>query len=179
MNYHFSLPSVFHLKIESDMPSFDIVAETNKVELRHAVDNTVREITNRFDFHGVLATVTLEELTVTIQSESDFQVRQLEEMFKNQCAKRSLSTAGIDIDDKPIHSGKTHTLTLTFKEGIDQPTAKELIKRIKNAKIKVQSSIQGDKIRVSGKNRDDLQKTIALLKDAEVNLPLQFINFRD
>lgn len=161
------------------MPSFDIVSETNEVELRNAVDNAVREAGTRFDFRGVEATIELKELTVTLRSESDFQVRQLEDLFRNHCSKRNVDTAGVDIEDKPVHSGKFYSLTMTFKQGIDQPTAKEIVKYIKDVKLKVQTSIQGDKVRVTGKKRDDLQDTIAMLKKSDIELPLQFENFRD
>lgn len=161
------------------MPSFDIVSEINEVELRHAVENAHREINTRFDFRGVIATLTLDEMSVTLKSESDFQVRQLEDLFRNQCTKRGVETSGVDIEDKPVHSGKTFSLTMTFKQGIDQPTAKNIVKEIKDSKLKVQASIQGDKIRVTGKNRDDLQDTMALLKKSDIELPLQFNNFRD
>lgn len=162
------------------MPSFDIVSEINEVELRHAVDNASRELGTRFDFRGVIAKIELKDLTVTLQSESEFQVRQLEELFRNHCSKRGVNAAGAEIEDKPVHSGKTHTLTMVFKQGIDQPNAKLIVKHIKESKVKVQASIQGDKLRVTGKNRDDLQECIALLKKfEEIELPLQFNNFRD
>ncbi|STX50210.1 putative nucleotide-binding protein [Legionella busanensis] len=161
------------------MPSFDIVSEINTVELRHAVENTNREMGTRFDFRGVQSSIELSDLTVTLKSESDFQVRQLEDMFRNHCTKRNVSAAGIEIEDEPIHSGKTYSLNMKFKQGIDQPTAKEIIKLIKDHKLKVQTSIQGDKIRVTGKKRDDLQETIALLKKSDVKIPLQFENFRE
>lgn len=161
------------------MPTFDIVSEINATELRHAVENANREIATRFDFRGVEAQITLDELIVTIKTESDFQVRQLEDLFRNHCVKRGISAAGADSDEKPVHSGKTFSLKLTFKEGIDQPAAKEIVKLLKDSKIKVQASIQGDKVRVSGKSRDDLQDAIALLKKSEIELPLQFNNFRD
>lgn len=162
------------------MPSFDIVSETNEVELRNAVDNAVREVGTRFDFRGVEASIELKELTVTLCSESDFQVRQLEDLFRNHCTKRNVSAMGVEIEDKPIHSGKFYSLNMVFKQGIDQPAAKEIVKYIKDAKLKVQASIQGDKIRVTGKKRDDLQEAIAMLKKAEeIKLPLQFENFRE
>ncbi|KTD43356.1 YajQ family cyclic di-GMP-binding protein [Legionella quateirensis] len=161
------------------MPSFDIVSEINEVELRNAVDNATREVGTRFDFRGVEATIDLKELTVTLRSESDFQVRQLEDLFRTHCTKRNLSTAGVDIEDEPVHIGKFYSLNMTFKQGIDQPAAKEIIKYIKESKAKVQTSIQGEKIRVTGKKRDDLQDTIALLKKSDIELPLQFENFRD
>lgn len=161
------------------MPSFDIVSEVNTVELRHAVDNTVREMGTRFDFRGVDSSVVLDDLSVTLKSESDFQVRQLEDLFRNHCSKRGVDVSGVDMEDKPVHSGKTYSLTLTFKQGIDQPTAKEIVKLIKDNKLKTQASIQGDKVRVSGKKRDDLQECIALIKKSDIKLPLQFENFRD
>lgn len=161
------------------MPSFDIVSEINLVELRHAVDNAVREVGTRFDFRGVVATIELTELTVTLKSESEFQVQQLEDLFRTHCSKRNLSMLGIDRDDKPLHSGKFYSLNLTFKQGIDQPAAREIVKFIKESKLKVQTSIQGDKVRVTGKKRDDLQDAIALLKKSEIKLPMQYENFRD
>jgi uncharacterized protein YajQ (UPF0234 family) len=161
------------------MPSFDIVSEVNEVELRHAVENAVREMGTRFDFRGVESSIVLSELTVTLKSESDFQVRQLEDLFRNHCTKRNVSASGVDMEDKPVHSGKTFSLSMTFKQGIDQPAAKEIVKLIKESKVKVQASIQGDKVRVTGKNRDDLQDTMALLKKSELKLPLQYENFRD
>lgn len=161
------------------MPSFDIVSEINEVDLRHAVENAEREMGTRFDFRGVESSIVLKELTVTLKSESDFQVRQLEDLFRNHCTKRNVSAAGVDIEDKPVHIGKTYSLSMTFKQGIDQPAAKEIVKLIKESKAKVQTSIQGDKVRVSGKKRDDLQDAIALLKKSEIELPLQFENFRD
>lgn len=161
------------------MPSFDIVSEIDKVELKNAVDNTEREIGTRFDFRGVVAEVSLKELTVTLKSESDFQVKQLLEVLRNQCTKRGITLAGAEIDEESTHSGKTFSLDVQFKQGIDQPLAKQMIKLLKESKIKVQASIQGDKVRVTGKKRDDLQEAIALLKNSDIELPLQFENFRD
>lgn len=161
------------------MPSFDIVSEVNEMELRHAVDNAIREMETRFDFRGVNASITLKELTVSLKTESDFQVRQLEDLFRNHCTKRGVDSSGVDIEDEPVHSGKSYSLTMTFKQGIDQPTAKNIVKELKESKLKVQASIQGDKVRVTGKNRDDLQASMALLKKSTIELPLQFNNFRD
>jgi cyclic-di-GMP-binding protein len=161
------------------MPSFDIVSEVDEVELRHAVENAVREMGTRFDFRGVQSSIELKELVVTLKSESDFQVRQLEDLFRNHCTKRNVSAAGVDIEDKPVHSGKTYSLTMTFKQGIEQPIAKEIVKLLKDTKSKVQASIQGDKVRITGKKRDELQEAIALLKKSDIKIPLQFENFRD
>ena len=161
------------------MPSFDIVSETNEVELRHAMENANREVATRFDFRGAVATIELQELSVTLKSESKFQVRQLEDLFRNHCTKRGVSSSGVDIEDEPVHSGKIFSLTMTFKQGIDQPQAKEIVKVLKDSKLKVQASIQGEKVRVTGKNRDDLQAAMACLKKSDIELPLQFENFRD
>tara|TARA_Y100000588_G_C14044222_1_gene834214 strand:- start:327 stop:812 length:486 start_codon:yes stop_codon:yes gene_type:complete len=161
------------------MPSFDIVSEIEVLELKHAVDNANRELGNRFDFRGVESEITIDEYLVTIKSESDFQVRQIEDIFRAHCGKRGVDTSGIDVDDKPEHSGKFFFLKLKFKQGIEQPVAKKIVKLIKDQKFKAQASIQGDKIRVTGKKRDDLQEVIAFLKATDVEQPLQFNNFRD
>lgn len=161
------------------MPSFDIVSEIDEVALRHATENANRELATRFDFRGVEASIEHNGLAVTLKTESDFQVRQLEELFSKACVKQNISAAGAEREDEPVHSGKTFSLTLTFKQGIDQPNAKKIVKLIKDSKIKVQASIQGDQVRVNGKKRDDLQATMALLKEAKLDIPVQFNNFRD
>lgn len=163
----------------NNMPSFDIVIETDKVELQNAFDNSVRELNNRFDFRGVDAEYTLNDFTVSLKAESDFQVEQMEEIFRTQCAKRNLNTLGVEKPESMTRSGKFYSTSLTFKQGIEQPDAKKIVKLIKDSKIKVQASIQGDKVRVSGKKRDDLQQIIASLKNSDLDLPLQFDNFRD
>ncbi|KFZ30616.1 nucleotide-binding protein [Pseudidiomarina salinarum] len=161
------------------MPSFDIASEVDKVELKNAVDNANREVTTRFDFRNVEARIELKDLTVTLTSESEFQVRQLQDIFNSHCAKRNIDLAGTEMPDEPIHSGKLHSLPITFKQGIEQPVAKKIVKLLKDQKLKVQASIQGDKVRVTGKKRDDLQQAIAVLKQSDIEQPLQFENFRD
>ncbi|MFC0445567.1 YajQ family cyclic di-GMP-binding protein [Pseudidiomarina halophila] len=161
------------------MPSFDIVSEIDTVELKNAVDNANRELATRFDFRGVDARIELKELVVTLASESDFQVQQLHDIFANHCAKRNVSLAGSESPDQLTHSGKTYSTTVALKQGIDQVLAKKIVKLIKDSKLKVQASIQGDKVRVTGKKRDDLQQTMAMLREADIELPLQFENFRD
>lgn len=161
------------------MPSFDIVSEIDEVALRHAVDNANRELSTRFDFRGVEASIEQNGLAVTLKTASDFQVRQLEELFAKACLKQNISAAGADKPEEPEHSGKTFSLTLTFRQGIDQPVAKQIVKEIKESKIKVQASIQGDQVRVNGKKRDDLQAVMTLLRESKIETPLQFHNFRD
>ena len=116
---------------------------------------------------------------IKTKSESEFQVRQLEDLFRNHCTKRNIDASAVTMDDKPVHSGKTFTLNITFKQGIEQEDAKKIIKHLKESKLKVQAGIQGDKVRVTGKNRDDLQEAIAILKKFDIALSLQFNNFRD
>ena len=161
------------------MPTFDIVSEVDQVEIRHATENTQRELATRFDFRGVEASVTLKDEVVTLTAESDFQCRQLLDMLSKNLVKRNVDPYVIDVDEEAVHSGKTFSLQVRFKQGIDQPMAKKIIKLVKEAKIKVQTAIQGDKLRVTGEKRDDLQETIALIKGADLGQPFQFENFRD
>ena len=161
------------------MPSFDIVSEIDEVALRHAVENANRDLANRFDFRGVEASIEQNGLDVTLKTQSDFQVQQLEELLAKAAVKQGISVAGADRPEKPEHSGKTFSLTLTFRQGIDHPVAKQIVKQIKESKIKVQASIQGDQVRVNGKKRDDLQAVMTLLRESKIETPLQFNNFRD
>lgn len=160
------------------MPSFDIVSEIDLVEVRNAVDNANRELTTRFDFRGVEASFELKENVVTMIADNDFQLRQMLEILRGTCVKRNVDTAAFEVKDLQ-HIGKIYKQAINFKQGIEQPTAKKLIKLIKDAKIKVQASIQGEQVRVTGKKRDDLQQVMALARNAELDQPLQFTNFRD
>lgn len=161
------------------MPSFDIVCELDQVNLKHVVDNTQREVSNRFDFKGIHATAELNEKTVTLTTESDFQVQQMEAVFRQQAARLHLNLTGVEFPEKPEHHGKYFSLKIEFKEGIEQDCAKKIVKFLKDSKMKIQTSIQGDKVRVTGKSRDDLQSAIAFLKQEEFDRPLQYNNFRD
>lgn len=163
------------------MPSFDIVSEIDKTELQNAVDNATRELATRFDFRGVAASIELSgESTIALKCESDFQVRQLEEIAAKNCIKRGINAAFAEVDETPIHSGKTFTLNMKFKQGLEQPTAKLIVKLIKESGLKVKANIQGDKVRVEGKKRDDLQGVIALLRDEKkIEQDLQFTNRKD
>jgi len=161
------------------MPTFDIVSEVDMVEIRNATENTQRELTTRFDFRGVVASVELKDEIVTLAAESDFQCQQLMDMFSKNLVKRNVDPYVVDVDEEALHIGKTFSLKVRFKQGIDQPMAKKIIKLLKDSKMKVQAAIQGDKIRVSGKKRDDLQQAIALVKGAELGQPFQYENFRD
>nr|WP_136250699.1 YajQ family cyclic di-GMP-binding protein [Ningiella ruwaisensis] len=160
------------------MPSFDVVSELNNVDVKHAVDNANRELSTRFDFRGVEASFEFKDDNVIMTAEGDFQLQQLQDMLRNSCAKRNVDTRAMQVKDIQ-RSGKMHKQTIEFKQGIDQELAKRLVKLIKDKKLKVQTSIQGDKLRVTGKKRDDLQAVMAMLKAEDLPQPLQFNNFRD
>jgi uncharacterized protein YajQ (UPF0234 family) len=160
------------------MPSFDTVSEVDLHEVSNAIDQANREIGNRYDFKGSSARVVQSEDQLTIQADNEFQLDQVRDILHLKLAKR-----GIDLGS--IEEGKLETTinqarqTLRVQQGIPQDIARKIVKLVKDAKLKVQASVQGDKVRVSGKNRDDLQKVIALLKGAAIDLPLQYTNFRD
>ncbi len=160
------------------MPSFDIVSEINMEEVRNATENANRELSTRFDFRGVDASFEYKDKTVKMQAEAEFQLQQMESMFRTACAKRNLDTSAMDVKDFD-HRGKNFYQTIAFKEGIEQPVAKKIVKLMKDAKLKVQASIQGDQLRVTGKKRDDLQEAIALVKQSDLGQPFQYTNFRD
>ncbi len=161
------------------MPSFDIVSEVESNEIRNAAENAERELATRFDFRGVKASITFQDEVITVSAESDFQCRQMLDIVTNHVVKRKIDPSSIDADEDCTHSGKTYSLGIRFQQGIDQPTAKKIVKLIKTAKTKVQVAIQGDKIRVTGKKRDDLQAAMALVREADLGQAFQFNNFRD
>ena len=160
------------------MPSFDTVSEVDLHEVSNAVYQANREIGNRYDFKGSSARVVQAEDQLTIQADNEFQLNQVKDILHLKLAKR-----GVDLGS--LEEGKLETTinqarqTLRVQQGIPQDIAKRIVKLVKDARLKVQASVQGDKVRVSGKNRDDLQKVIAMLKGAAIDLPLQYNNFRD
>ena len=160
------------------MPSFDIVSEVNLHEATNAVDQANREVGTRFDFKGSGARYELNDAVVTLHAETEFQLQQMLDILQPRLAKRGVDLLCLKIDPPQV-SGKQARQTVTLRQGIDAPLAKNIIKRIKDSKLKVQASVQGEQVRVTGKKRDDLQETIALLRKAELELPLQFTNFRD
>ena len=160
------------------MPSFDIVSEIDMVEVKNATDNANRELSTRFDFRGVEASFEINDGVVSMTAEAEFQLQQMRDILRNACVKRKVDTTSMDLQDV-VRSGKTHKQSIVFKQGIDQDTAKKLVKLIKDAKLKVQTAIQGDQLRVTGKKRDDLQSVIALVKEANLGQPFQYNNFRD
>jgi cyclic-di-GMP-binding protein len=160
------------------MPSFDVVSELNAHEVANAVDQANREIEQRFDFKNTGAVFELDELTVTMRAQVEFQLKQMLEILKTRLAKRGIDALCVDPKD-PTSNLASATQEVVLKHGIDQETGKKIQKLIKESKMKVQAALQGDKVRVTGKQRDDLQEAIAMLRRAKVDVPLQFNNFRD
>jgi len=160
------------------MPSFDIVSEIDMAEVKNAIDNANRELETRFDFRGVQASFSLAKDVAKLSAEHDSQLRQLVDMLRVHLIKRGIDARAMDLES-PSHSGKTWSQTVKFKEGVDQPTSKKLIKLIKDNKMKVQVAVQGEQLRVTGKKRDDLQEVMALIKGTDLEQGFQFNNFRD
>lgn len=160
------------------MPSFDVVSEIDHHELSNAIDQACREIDTRFDFRGSSAKVELKELTLKLTADSEMQIEQLTEVVMQKLAKRGISPGSVDMKE-PEPSGKLMLRDLQLQEGIEQELAKKLVTMIKTAKLKVQAQINGDKLRVTGKKRDDLQEVMALFRASDIEQPLQYNNFRD
>ncbi len=160
------------------MPSFDVVSEVNQHELSNGVDQAIREVTTRFDFKGTGSGFELKDNVITMNTESDFQLTQMYDILCNKLVKRGIDITCLE-KDEPVIQARTATQAVKANEGIDTQIAKNMIKLIKQNKIKVQTAIQGEQLRVTGKKRDDLQAVIALLKGANLGIPLQYKNFRD
>lgn len=162
------------------MPSFDIVSEVDKTEVKNAMDQTNKEVGTRFDFKGSDARVEQAELVLTIYADNDFQLSQVQDILNTKLSKRGVDIRCLDISDKTEKvSGNKVKRSCTVKVGIETELAKKIVKLIKDSKIKVQASIQADTVRVSGKNRDDLQQCITFVKKTITDFPLQYQNFRD
>lgn len=161
------------------MPSFDIVSEFDRHEAQNAVDQANREVQGRFDFRGVDAGFELSDESVALHAEVDFQLKQMLDILRNKLIARSIDPRIMDVQEAEL-SGVKARQTVALKQGLEQKEAKDIVKRIKDSKLKVQAQIQGDKVRVTGKKRDDLQSVMALLRgDEGPDLALQFDNFRD
>ena len=160
------------------MPSFDVVSEVDKHELTNAVDQANRELSTRFDFKGTDAKFELDGFVVNQIASSAFQLKQMLDILRSRLSARGIDTRCLDVAD-PLENLGGARQKVTVKQGLEQPVSKKLIAAMKEAKLKVESQITGEKLRVTGKKRDDLQDAIALLKKTEVELPLQFNNFRD
>lgn len=160
------------------MPSFDVVSKIDQHELSNAVDQANREVDTRFDFKGVGAKFAIEGDSISLSAKEEFQLKQMMEILRLKMAKRKIDVGCLK-EGQPVMSGMTAKQGVQVLQGIDQALAKKMVRLIKDQKMKVQAAIQGDQLRVTGKKRDDLQKVIALLEDADLGLPLQFTNFRD
>ena len=160
------------------MPSFDVVSDFDSHEASNAIDQSNREVTTRFDFKGTGSKYELDDQVISLTSQSDFQLQQMLDILRQKLVKRGIDIACLD-EKEPEFSGSEARQQVILRKGIDSDLARKLVKMVKGSKLKVQAAIQGDQLRISGKKRDDLQAVITLLKNADVELPLQYENFRD
>lgn len=161
------------------MPSFDIVSKTDLAEVDNALANIRREIETRFDFKGSACSLARKDDALTLEADDAFKMKQMHELIYTHFTRRKLDRGALDFKDAERASGDTLRQTIMVKQGVDRDLAKKLVKEIKDAKLKVQVSVQGDELRVTGKKRDDLQEVIAACKGEDFGIPLQFENFRD
>lgn len=161
------------------MPSFDIVSRTNLPEVDNALQGASREISTRYDFKGSQCSVERTESVITIRADDEFKLKQVQELMKGHMGKRKVNIAAFDFVKPEDASGNSLRQLVTIKQGIDRDLAQQIVKAVKGAKLKVQTAIQGDELRVSGKKRDDLQTVIQLVKDLKIKQPLQYVNMRD
>ncbi|HEA25720.1 MAG TPA: YajQ family cyclic di-GMP-binding protein [Ectothiorhodospiraceae bacterium] len=160
------------------MPSFDVVSEIDQHELTNAVDQTNREVGNRFDFKGSNSRVERGDGVLNIESQSDFQIKQIVDVLHQKMVKRGLDIRSLVEAEVELRGSRAY-LTITVNEGIKKDLARKIVKMVKERKMKVQAAIQGEQVRITGKKRDDLQQAIAMLKESDIDQPLQFNNFRD
>ena len=160
------------------MPSFDVVSEVDRQEVRNAVDQANRELATRFDFKGTNATFGLEDEQVVMKAPDEFQLHQMYEILTKRLVGRRIDIRCLKRDEPQVNVGEARQ-SIAVRSGIESETARDIVKRVKATKIKVQVAIQGDKLRVTGKKRDDLQQVMGLLNEAKLDVPLQFENRRD
>jgi hypothetical protein len=163
------------------MPSFDIVSKIDLQELDNAVNSVLRELKNRYDFKGAVFEINIDgkENIINIQAGDEYKLGQIGDSLKVYCTKRGIDSKALDFEKETPAGGNTFKQVIKIKEGIDQESAKKITKFIKDKKLKVQASIRGQEVRIEGKKRDDLQFVMGEIKNIDLNLPLQFINFRD
>ena len=161
------------------MPSFDIISEVNDVEIRNALDQANREISTRFDFKGSDARVELKEKDLTLYADDDFKLKQVTDVLMGKLTKRNIDVRALKFGDVVKMGGDKIKQVVTIRVGVEQELAKKIVKLLKDSKLKVQGSIQGYAVRVSGAKKDLLQEAIALVKTSITDFPLQFNNFRD
>ncbi len=160
------------------MPSFDVVSEINTHELTNAIDQCNREVSNRFDFKGTNSRVETADNILTLIAPAEFQIKQITDILQGKMSKRGIDVGCLDF--APVQESINEARQqLTVRQGVDKDLARKIVKLVKETKLKVQTSVQGDQVRVSGKKRDDLQKIIETLREQNFGLPLQYINFRD
>lgn len=161
------------------MPSFDIVSEVNQVEVRNAVDQTNKEVSTRFDFKGSDSRVEIGDKTLTLYADDEFKLKQVTDILTAKFAKRQVDVRSLEYADAEKISGNKVKQVLTVRTGVEQELAKRILRLLKDGKLKVQGSIQGDAVRVSGAKKDELQAAIALVRKSVTDFPLQYQNFRD
>lgn len=161
------------------MPSFDVVSEVNLAEIENAVQNVTREISTRYDFKGSQSTVELKDGTLKVFADDELKLKQVQEILRGNLSKRGVEPGQLEYGKEEKATGMAVRQSITVKEGIDKETAKKIVKAIKGEKVKVQVSIQGEELRVTGKKRDDLQATMEFIKSMGLEQPVQFKNFRD
>jgi cyclic-di-GMP-binding protein len=161
------------------MPSFDTVCEPNMVDVKNAVENASKEIATRFDFKGSSAAVELKDKEITLFGDADFQLQQVEDLLRAKLTKRNVDARYLDVEKIQKIGGDKVKQVAKVREGIEADMAKKIVKVLKDSKMKVQASIQGDSVRVTGAKRDDLQAAMALIKKDIEDIPLTFNNFRD
>jgi hypothetical protein len=161
------------------MPSFDVVCEVDLQEVDNAVNQTLREVGQRFDFKGIETTLRREEHVLHMQSGDEFKLRALADILREKLVKRQVPLKALTFGDVEPASGGAARQQVTLQNGVPTEKAREMVKLIKGRKLKVQAAIQGDQVRVSGKKRDDLQVVMALLREQDLGLAMQFVNFRD
>jgi len=161
------------------MPSFDIVSEVNEVEVRNALDQANKEISTRFDFKGSDARVEYKEKVLTLYADDDFKLKQVTDILAGKLTKRQVDVRSLKYGDVEKISGNKGKQAITVRTGVEQELSKKIVRLVKDSKLKVQASIQGDAVRVNGAKRDELQNAIALIKKSITDFPLQYQNFRD
>lgn len=161
------------------MPSFDIVSKTELAEVDNALDGVRREINTRFDFKGSKSTLTRDGQVITILADDQMKLRQIQELVKGYFVRRKIDPGALEFKDEERAGGDMVRQIVNVKQGIDRELAKTIVKAVKDSKLKLQTAIQGDELRVTGKKRDDLQDAIALVRGLKIEQPLQYVNFRD
>ena len=161
------------------MPSFDTVCEANLVDVKNGVENTTKEIGTRFDFKGTAAAIEIKDKEITLIGDAEFQLDQIEDVLRNKLTKRNVDVRFLDKGDVQKMGGDKVKCVIKVRNGIESELGKKIQRLIKDSKLKVQAAIQGDELRITGKKRDDLQEAIAMIKGLKVELPLQYVNFRD